>query len=298
MIEGPHDGDHVPAASTGSVITRRVFLRSIGLAVVAAACARPDAEPRVPSVAPTTGAAPRAAGSSAPATTRPSATTTTPTATATTSPPPTSTTPATTHPPTTTTTTATPTTTTSPPTTATPAATLTINPRSAWDASQPVEPRLVPHSGPLRYLTVHHAGDQSGVTGPERFRSWQAFHIDDRGWGDLAYHFIIGIDGTVYAARDIAYRGDTATTYDPDTHFLVVVEGNFDSGAPTESQLERLPVLLAWAAASFAIPTGGIGGHLDYAVTTCPGAELYPYVRDGLRADVDALIAAGGVALR
>lgn len=72
-------------------------------------------------------------------------------------------------------------------------------------------------------MTVHHAGDQSAATGPERYRAWQAFRIG-RGWGDLAYHCIIGVGGTVYEARDSRYAGATRTSYDPTSHLLIVVE--------------------------------------------------------------------------
>ena len=120
--------------------------------------------------------------------------------------------------------------------------------------------------------------------------------MDGRGWGDLAYHFIVGIDGTVYRGRNVQYRGDTGTNYDPDGHFLIVLEGNFDNVDPTGEQLRSLDLLSAWAIETYGISTGRIAGHRDYASTSCPGASLYPYVSSGtLRTNVEALLAAGGV---
>ncbi len=209
-------------------------------------------------------------------------------------------TPAAADPPTTTTTSTPATTTTTTPTTTTTAqgdaVTIGIAGRAAWGARDAVVDRMLRHSDGLRFLTVHHAGDNESTTGPARFRAWQTWHMDGRSWGDVAYHFIIGVDGTLYRGRDVEYRGDTGTNYDPDGHFLVVVEGNFDKTDPTSPQLESLDRILAWAAAAYGIPPATIAGHRDYAATSCPGAGLYPYVSSGaLQANVEALLAAGGV---
>ncbi len=169
--------------------------------------------------------------------------------------------------------------------------------RAAWGARDPDPALLVPHSRKVRHLTVHHAGSHTGTTGPERYRIWQRLHMDERGWGDIAYHMIIAIDGTVYWARDLAMRGDTGTNYDPDRHFLVVVEGGFDVDVPTDAQLDRLRVVLAWASSRFDVSPNRIRGHRDWAATACPGANLYAYVRDGLAADVQAILDGGGVTL-
>ena len=122
--------------------------------------------------------------------------------------------------------------------------------------------------------------------------------MNDRGWGDVAYHYIIGKSGIVYAARDISYRGDTGTNYDPDRHFLVVVEGGFESAHPTDEQLDRLPVVLAWASQVHGISTARIAGHRDYAATLCPGKNLYAIISSGaLRSQVDQILQSGGVTL-
>ena len=150
----------------------------------------------------------------------------------------------------------------------------------------------------MNRLTVHHSGDSSSATGPPRFRIWQNYHMDVRAWGDVAYHYMIEPSGGVYTARSTAFRGDTGTNYDPDRHFLVVLEGNFQTVNPTEHQLDRLPVVLAWASQHFGISPTTIAGHRDYASTACPGSKLYPLIRDGdLKAQVDEIIGAGGVQL-
>jgi N-acetyl-anhydromuramyl-L-alanine amidase AmpD len=119
-----------------------------------------------------------------------------------------------------------------------------------------------------------------------------------RGWPDLAYHLVIGVDGTVYEGRDPAYRGDTGTSYDTAGHFLVVVEGNFDIDRPTQAQIDSLTAVLAWAAEHYGVPATNIGGHGDYAATACPGRHLEDRIHNGeLEAAVQDLIDTGGVEL-
>ncbi|MDJ0791827.1 MAG: N-acetylmuramoyl-L-alanine amidase [Acidimicrobiia bacterium] len=159
-------------------------------------------------------------------------------------------------------------------------------PRSAWGAAPPIESRMSEHA--IDTLTVHHAGDQSATTGPERYRVWQAWH-QKRGWGDLAYHYIVGVDGTIYQARNTRYAGDTGTNYDPAGHFLVVLEGNFEIEQPTPAQLDSLVRILAWASQRFDVSPDTIGGHRDHAATACPGENLYTYIASGdLARDVRA----------
>jgi hypothetical protein len=168
--------------------------------------------------------------------------------------------------------------------------------RDGWGARPPETERMIPHT--ITRLTIHHAGSQSGTTGPAQFRGWQDWHMSGRGWPDLAYHVIIGIDGTVYQGRDPAYRGDTGTTYDTTGHFLVVVEGNFDVDRPTPAQLESLASVLAWAAEHYGVSTSTIAGHGDYAATNCPGRYLEDRIHSGeLEATVQDLIDTGGVEL-
>jgi len=163
--------------------------------------------------------------------------------------------------------------------------------REVWGAVPADVSRMSTHT--IDALTVHHAGDQSSATGPSRYRSWQAFHMS-RGWGDLAYHYIIGVDGTVYEARDTRYEGDTGTNYDPNGDFLVVVEGNFDNDIPTQAQLDSLVRVLAWAATRFDVSPTTIAGHRDHASTSCPGGNLYAYIASGeLESDVRAAIREG-----
>lgn len=175
------------------------------------------------------------------------------------------------------------------------ALTLEVIPREGWGGA---EPRGEFRSHGLDRLTVHHSGSPlSQNTGPAVFRGWQSYHFS-LGWPDIAYHYIVGRDGLVYAARPEWAVGDTATEYDPTGHFLVVVEGDYDLLVPSENQLEALARILAWAAETYDIDPVTLTGHRDHAATSCPGETLYAVLSDGsLRQRVEQIISEGGVSL-
>lgn len=171
-----------------------------------------------------------------------------------------------------------------------------IEPRETWGA-RPAQPGLMT-THTVDQVTVHHAGTQSGTTGINQIKGWQNFHLDGRGWGDIAYHLIIGIDGTVYEGRDRDFEGDTGTTYDTTGHFLVVVEGNFNFDHPTPAQIDSLVAVLAGAALEYGVSPSTITGHRDHAATTCPGTHLGALIDSGeIEHRVSDRIDAGGVDL-
>jgi hypothetical protein len=170
--------------------------------------------------------------------------------------------------------------------------------REAWGAA-PALPGGTRHD--LNSMTIHHTavvlGDNANA--PARLRQHQRYHQDSQGWIDIAYHFSVDRNGNIYQLRDPALVGDTATSYDPAGHFLVVCEGDFDKEQVTEEQLNGAALAFAWAATKYGIPTDTLAGHRDESGdTSCPGANLYAHVTSGdLRNRIDGIVATGPVDL-
>ena len=148
---------------------------------------------------------------------------------------------------------------------------------------------MVGHS--IERLTIHHSGVElsDNRQAPSRLRAHQEFHQRDRRWPDLAYHFAIDREGNLYEGRSTDFRGDTATSYDPTGHFLVVLEGNFDVETPADRQVQSLAELLAWAADGYSVGVDSIKSHRDYVPpgeTACPGANLYALLDSGAIVDM------------
>jgi hypothetical protein len=141
----------------------------------------------------------------------------------------------------------------------------------------------VPHR--ITHVTLHHTGSSEPLRPEddpaEKLRGLQSWGASDRNWWDVPYHYLIDLDGHIYEGRDWRYMGETNTTYDPSGHFLISVIGNYERQEATQAQLEAIADLMAWATAHFDVPLDRIGGHYDYASTTCPGEHLRMYLEDG-----------------
>ena len=168
-----------------------------------------------------------------------------------------------------------------------------VRSRESWGAAE-ADPDLVSHD--IDRLTVHHtARPHDDTPMEEKLQRWQNYH-QSIGFGDIAYHMVIGADGTIYQGREYDYVGATRTSYDPAGHFLPALDGMFDElwdspndddnepdGADELSaeQLGSLLDLLAWASVEFGIDPEEIAGHRDYAATACPGTVVHEMLQSG-----------------
>jgi hypothetical protein len=155
--------------------------------------------------------------------------------------------------------------------------------RADWGAKAPVLP-MREHT--LTRLTLHHTGVPQLFerTLPEKLRSLQKFSQEDGpladgrlkpAWADIPYHLYVDVHGAVGEARDLRFAGDSNTSYDPAGHLLVVVEGNFEKEKITAAQMATLEKLVPALAKKYGIPADSVGGHKDFAATSCPGAGLF-----------------------
>jgi hypothetical protein len=134
-------------------------------------------------------------------------------------------------------------------------------------------------------ITLHHEGSpgplRPGDDPVEKLRGLQSWGESDRNWWDVPYHYLIDLDGHVYAGRDWHYMGETNTTYDPTGHLLISILGNYNLQEPTQAQLNAIADVMAWAVRKFDVPLDSIRGHYQYAQTGCPGKNLRKYLEDG-----------------
>ncbi|HEY7565634.1 MAG TPA: N-acetylmuramoyl-L-alanine amidase [Acidimicrobiia bacterium] len=165
--------------------------------------------------------------------------------------------------------------------------------RAAWGAAAPGSD-LVPHR--IERLTFHHTAVALIDTrlAPERLRQHQAFHQGERGWPDLAYHFAIDTAGHVYEGRDLAFRGDTATSYDPTGHLLVVLEGDFDRQPLGPLQRNAAIGVMAWAWDRYQLDRDRVAGHGEFADTSCPGAAIREWLQSSDLPKAVREVSAGG----
>jgi hypothetical protein len=127
----------------------------------------------------------------------------------------------------------------------------------------------------LRTLIVHH----SALPVSDGPREIQQLHMQQKGYADIGYHFVIDAAGQLYAGRDLNVRG--AHTGGANTGTVgVCLLGNFENTAPKTVQLETLQALGMNLAATYGLTH--LAGHRDFQPneTVCPGAQLEPLLPD------------------
>jgi hypothetical protein len=157
-----------------------------------------------------------------------------------------------------------------------------IMPVSTWGGTPADASQARPHT--ITHITLHHQGEpfKAGTDPQQYLRKLQTWSRNTKHWLDIPYHYIIDLDGRIYAGRDIAYAGDTNTEYDPAGHALIEVVGNFEEVEPNQQQLDAVVRLMAMLAHKYDVTLDHIASHRDFSKqTVCPGANLYRYMQDG-----------------
>jgi N-acetylmuramoyl-L-alanine amidase-like protein len=155
-----------------------------------------------------------------------------------------------------------------------------VRPREAWNAAAPTQPYT---QQTPKEISLHHTGaPYYGKPGPEQYlRNIQAFHEGaDREWEDIAYHYLIDLDGVVWAGRPPTVMGNPSIYYNAMNVVLICFMGDYDTQVPTDAQLAGAASTSAWLMKQFNI-TSPLTGHRDHAPTACPGDNLYSKLKDG-----------------
>ena len=106
----------------------------------------------------------------------------------------------------------------------------------------------------------------------ETIRGW---HVKERGWSDIGYHWVIGLDGSINKGRDESIPGAHAKGYNS-TSVGVVYVGGGDANMKakdtrTEAQKESLHCLLQDLKGR--CPNAEIIGHRDVSSKECPSFD-------------------------
>jgi hypothetical protein len=156
-----------------------------------------------------------------------------------------------------------------------------VRSREAWGAAPPVQP-YVPQTP--KGVSLHHTGAYwNGRPGPEQYlKNIQHFHTGpEREWEDIAYHYLVDLDGVIWAGRPPTVRGNPSIYYDPTGLVLISFLGDYSEQVPSEAQLASSADTAAWLMRKYNMTTTTVTGHRDHAPTSCPGDNLYRTLQDG-----------------
>lgn len=154
--------------------------------------------------------------------------------------------------------------------------------RAEWGARTPkYKTPFTPSFG----TTVHWEGpgmpDFTHAACASYVRGIQRFHMDSKGWADIAYTAVICPHGFVFQGRWVGNRtGANGTNVGNNTAYAVCYLGG--EGDPFTADAKRAYVdLLAWLDKE-----GGAGPgrncHRDWKATACPGTTICSWVKGGM----------------
>lgn len=135
-----------------------------------------------------------------------------------------------------------------------------------------------------RGSTAHYEGPHMGIfpheSCPAKVRGIQAFHMDSRGWNDIAYSTLTCPHGEIFMCRGDARTAAQGTNLGNATHYAHCILMGVDD-VLTEAAKFALR-----AAFRMAREQWGAGDeekvHSDWHATGCPGDPIRKFVRSGM----------------
>ncbi|MEM1451597.1 MAG: peptidoglycan recognition family protein [Planctomycetota bacterium] len=153
--------------------------------------------------------------------------------------------------------------------------------RGTWAARAANPARMRRASAQWRWITVHHsvftADDDSLAASLDTVRRIQRNHMDEKGYGDVGYHFFIDKAGRVIEGRELAWQGAHAGGNNNVANVGVCLLGNFDAERPTRAALASLDRLVLELQRKLRIPRTNVRPHKAWKNTECPGRHLMPW---------------------
>lgn len=147
-----------------------------------------------------------------------------------------------------------------------------ILPRSAWGARAPT---CVTATNPYRSVIHHTASPTNDSMTPEqRLRQTQSYHMDTRGYCDIAYNYLVSRDARVWTGRGATVLGGH-TLNENSGNVAICYLGNYVGDQPSDAQICAGAGMLAWLNVNHGVAFSTLKGHRDYGQTACPGDLLY-----------------------
>lgn len=122
----------------------------------------------------------------------------------------------------------------------------------------------------IEEIIVHCADTPEGRdVRAEEIRRW---HMKERGWSDIGYHYVVDIDGTVEAGRPVEIVGAHCSGHNANSIGICYIGGADANMRPkdtrTEAQKQSIIILLKYLKSKW--PNAKIYGHRDFSAKPCP----------------------------
>jgi hypothetical protein len=142
----------------------------------------------------------------------------------------------------------------------------------------------------VRGVVVHYSGmnaDEERLhrNCSARVRGMQRYHIEEKGWLDVAYSHVLCGHGYVFVGRGFGARSAANGTKDAnDRYFAVCFLGDDSAGRSDVTPAARGALRALIAEYRRRYPGGReVRPHSDFVATACPGDELRAFIKLGFR---------------
>lgn len=155
--------------------------------------------------------------------------------------------------------------------------------RKAWGARPPRDKTPLPREN-IKAFVLHYSAANSDEQADHkdcarRVRGIQNFHMDTRGWDDIAYSWCVCRHGYIFQGRGISNRSAAtgeANGYTVACCFL----GDDTKGKADVTPEAKAAIKDVYRFVKEYTPKKvAAKGHRDYMATSCPGDELYAFVQ-------------------
>ena len=119
------------------------------------------------------------------------------------------------------------------------------------------------------------------------------WHVKDRGWSDIGYHYIIGLDGKIEAGRPVNKQGAHCKSFNKSSIGICYIGGLSKNkrakDTRTEAQKNALIKLIKTLKNIY--PSATLHGHNEFSKKTCPcfkvSSEYAEFQPEGYKLDKD-----------
>ena len=125
----------------------------------------------------------------------------------------------------------------------------------------------------INKIIIHCSATPEGRdVSPEEIKRW---HVEERGWSDVGYHFIITIDGVVHSGRTIEIQGAHTKGHNSESIGVCYVGGmdkemKYAKDTRTEEQKESLINLICELKDIYDCK---VYGHNNFSNKECPSFD-------------------------
>lgn len=127
----------------------------------------------------------------------------------------------------------------------------------------------------IQEVVLHHTWSPTAAQyqGPATWEGIRDYHVGQRGWSDIGYHYGVGPDGSIWRLRPVTRAG--AHVLNRNRHTVgVVLLGNYDVEDPVKHGLGVVAQVVRVVCERFKLKAGQIRFHREFQDKTCPGKRI------------------------